>query len=372
MRKFVVAMLAFILFACNGPQKQEGFQILGTIKGLTQKMAFLERRKDGNWEKIDSCSIDTLKGKFEMKGKLDFPEMLYLSFAKGKNVRIFVENAQIKISADSIQDPNIKIIGSKSEDEFKAYMDKMDTINKDLTEINKKFISAQKANDTVTMKKLDEQYDKLSEIVYQKQRAFSKDFVSKNRTSFVAPYILWSELAYDMEASEMDSLVKGFDTTLSKSMYVKLLNERVDILKKVSVGQPAPDFTMNDSLGNPVKLSSLFGKYLLVDFWASWCGPCRHENPNIVAAYKEFNKKGFDILGVSLDRDKSKWTTAIRKDHLIWHHVSDLQYWNNAAAKLYGIRSIPSNLLLDRNGIIIARNLIGGEKLKSKLKELLK
>jgi len=372
MRKLVIAILALLVVACGGPQKQEGFRIQGTIKSLTKKVAYLERRKDGNWEKIDSCFVDTLKGKFELKGKIETPELLYIGFGKGQMIRLFVENNQINISGDSIQDPNIKIGGSKSQDEFKVYTNQLDTINKDLTEISKKYSAAKKANDTAAMKTLDEQYDKLSDILYQKQRAFSKNFVIQNKSSFVAPYILWTELAYDMEASEMDSLVKGFDTTLNKSEYVKFLNERVAILNKVAIGQPAPDFTMNDSLGNPVKLSSFFGKYLLVDFWASWCGPCRRENPTIVAAYKEFSKKGFDILGVSLDRDKSKWTTAIRKDHLTWHHISDLQYWNNAAAKLYGIRSIPSNILLDKKGIIIAKNLIGDDKLKTKLTELLK
>jgi peroxiredoxin len=368
MKNLVVALLVIFAVACK-PQKQESFVIHGTIKGLTQKMAYLERYKDGNWEKIDSSLIDTLKGKFELKGKLESPELLYINFGKGQSVRLFVENAQIEVKGDSIQ--NVKKTGSKSQNEFQTYIDKSDSINKDLNELNKKYSDARKAGDTVTMKKLDEQFDKLSDDVEKKDREFSKNFVKQNKASFVSPFILWSRLSYEMEVGEMDSLVKGFDTTLNKSGYVKLLNERIEILKKVAVGKPAPDFTMNDTLGNPVKLSSLFGKYLLIDFWASWCGPCRRENPNVVAAFKEYNKKGFDILGVSLDRDKGKWTTAIKKDKLTWHHVSDLQYWNNEAAKQYGIRSIPSNLLLDQKGVIIAKNL-RGEDLTKKLKDLLK
>jgi thiol-disulfide isomerase/thioredoxin len=128
---------------------------------------------------------------------------------------------------------------------------------------------------------------------------------------------------------------------------------------------------MNDTLGIPQKLSSFYGKVLLVDFWATWCGPCRRENPNVVAAYKEFSRKGFDILGVSFDKNKEKWTRAISDDQLTWHQLSDLEGWNNAAGKLYGIRSIPSNLLLDQNGIIIAKNLMGDD-LTNKLEELLK
>jgi peroxiredoxin len=136
-------------------------------------------------------------------------------------------------------------------------------------------------------------------------------------------------------------------------------------------GKKYIDFELPTPEGETLKLSDIVGEnILLLDFWASWCGPCRRENPNVVATYKEFHDKGFDVLGVSLDKDKTNWLKAIDDDNLVWHHVSDLKYWNSAAAKLYGVNSIPHTILLDKNGVIIAKNL-RGDALKEKLIELL-
>jgi peroxiredoxin len=139
---------------------------------------------------------------------------------------------------------------------------------------------------------------------------------------------------------------------------------------KVEPGQPAPDFTMNDTTGKAFQLSSLKGSFVLVDFWASWCRPCRAENPNVVAAFNKFKGKGFTVLGVSLDSEREKWLKAIATDHLTWNHVSDLAGWKNQAAQLYGVMSIPGNFLLDKEGKIVAANL-RGEALEQKLTELL-
>ena len=149
--------------------------------------------------------------------------------------------------------------------------------------------------------------------------------------------------------------------------------EKIEIAKKLGIGKVAPDFTQNDTLGNPVTLSSLRGKYVLVDFWASWCGPCRRENPNVVKAFQKFKDKGFHIIGVSLDQSnaKDKWIKAIHDDQLTWTQVSDLQFWKNAVAVEYGIQAIPQNYLLDPEGKIIAKNL-SGDDLDKKLEEVMK
>ena len=135
------------------------------------------------------------------------------------------------------------------------------------------------------------------------------------------------------------------------------------------MGTIAPDFTMNNPEGKPIQLSSLRGKVVMIDFWASWCGPCRQENPNVVKLYQQYHEKGFEIIGVSLDRTKEDWVKAIQDDKLTWIHVSDLQYWQNAAALLYSVKLIPQSYLLDKEGKIIAKGL-RNEQLDKKLKEL--
>ena len=207
------------------------------------------------------------------------------------------------------------------------------------------------------------------ESVDEQMKQFILDNALSNPKSIIAAYAV-NRNAYYFDENDLEPVVNNFDESIKGSTYVEGLVERLETLKRVAVGQPAIDFTMDDMDGEPVALSSLFGNYLLVDFWASWCGPCRQENPNVVEAYNKFHDKGFDVLGVSFDKTKDKWIEAVENDGLTWHHVSDLQYWGNAAGKLYGINSIPANVLLDPEGKIIAKNL-RGEDLQNKLAELL-
>jgi len=150
------------------------------------------------------------------------------------------------------------------------------------------------------------------------------------------------------------------------------LKEKIEVLKKVDIGQKAPDFTMNDPNGVPVSLYDALAncEVLLLDFWAAWCGPCRKENPFVVSTYNQFHSKGFSVLGVSLDRDRESWLKAIENDKLTWTHVSNVKYWDNPVAKMYGVSAIPTNYFIDKNGIILGKNL-RGVALKEKVSSLI-
>jgi peroxiredoxin len=194
-------------------------------------------------------------------------------------------------------------------------------------------------------------------------------FAKANGKSVIGPYLIIQN-SYRFELEDLEAMAPAFDTSLHASYYLQTLKKRIEILRSVQIGQPAPQFTLPDTTGKPVPLDTFKGEFLLVDFWASWCRPCREENPNVVKAYQAYHSKGFDVLGVSFDRNKEKWEKAIQDDKLAWNHVSDLKFWNCAAGKLYGISSIPANVLLDKDQKIIARN-VKGEQLMKKLEELL-
>lgn len=364
MRKilFIMAALTITFSSCN---KGKQYIINGTITGIKNGKAFLQGYEHGDWVKTDSAEIKG--GKFVFKGKLKLPELRYLVIDSVKDqFPFFVENSKITLKVNKDSMDRTIVTGSVTQMEYMDFMSQtaeIDTKEKVSYESYKK---AKKEGNLADIKK----YDSIS-TTYDKQKgALMKEFAAKNPRSVVGAYLIWAN-EWQFELSDIEMVISRIDTSINNSVYVIGIKDRIEVLKPVAVGQVAPDFSLPDSLGKIISLASFRGKLVLVDFWASWCSPCRAENPSFVAIFKEFHKKGFQMLGVSLDEHRDKWLKAISDDKLAWNHVSDLKGWKCAAGKLYGINSIPSNVLIAPDGKIIARNVFGDE-LRNKLKELLK
>ena len=275
-------------------------------------------------------------------------------------VIVYLEKGDISLTAnDSVK--NAMFTGSKLNDENKAYKALTQAPDKDIAMLNAEYSSApeDKKNDQDFKDGLQARYNKIMETKHTLQQQFIRQYPD----SYISLLVLMEQSGNDIDVATVEPVYKSLSASVRNTAAGLEFAKAIDAERTTAVGAVAPVFTQNDVNDKPVSLTDFRGKYVLVDFWASWCGPCRGENPNVVKAYNQYKDKNFTVLGVSLDRPgkKDDWLAAIKADGLVWTQVSDLKFWDNDVAKLYGIKSIPQNYLLDPTGKIIAKNLRGDE-----------
>ena len=360
MKKFLTLLLALPFFAM-AQESGKQFVITGNVTGLADGEVKITTTQNDHATVASGMSSN---GVFSLKGSVPEPGLYFLVLSSEQPQYVYLENVAITVTGNKNDIKNLKIEGSQAHKDFIAFNQIFNPI---MGNLNATAAQLQREAAPEKRQAFIGQYDSLIRVL----SAEVGNFVAARPASYVSPFLLWVTAQVTPDILVLEQHYNLLDTSISRQTQIgRSLGQYIASGKVGAVGTDAIDFTQNDTSGTAVSLSSFKGKYVLVDFWASWCRPCRIENPNIVKNYHRFKHKNFTVLGVSLDQQKEAWVQAIHKDKLHWSHVSDLQQWNNAAAQLYHIQSIPGNFLMDPSGKIVAKNL-HGEELEKTLRKYL-
>ena len=364
MKKFIYLLaVAAIVAACSG---NKGYVVTGTVEGGADgDTVFLQKVDGRNLVKVDSAVIT--KGTFTFKGVQDTAANRYVTYRpagkEGILMDFFLENGKINIA---LTRDNDSATGTANNDAYQEIRNKINALNQKATPLYESMRSADITDEQkeANMKELEKLEEELGQVY--------KEGIEKNITNPVGIHLFKSNY-YNMTTAENDALLQQIPAQFQNDETIVKIKEMTEKQKKTAVGQKFIDFEMLTPDGKPVKLSDYVGKgkVVLIDFWASWCGPCRREMPNLVDAYAKYKGKNFEIVGVSLDQSADAWKESIKNLKITWPQMSDLKYWGSEGAQLYAVNSIPHTILIDGEGTIIARGL-HGEGLQTKLAEVLK